>query len=194
MPAPARKSPMRMQGPPYALPTPCQIYASFASIIRCLAGWDAGTKGTVQKDDASPTRTRGPQATRDEKSILVGANRAASLGLVTFPHWDGVYCLVTGPPSLLCAQNLESKRFTFRPCARSLSLQELQAKSREHGSYGGNSEVRSSVSERAGPGSRHRTRSGSAPFAQVRAGPGCAAARIRLSKIERYRIDNAAHY
>jgi hypothetical protein len=32
---------------------PYQIYAGFASIIRCLGGWDAGTKGTVRKDDGA---------------------------------------------------------------------------------------------------------------------------------------------
>jgi len=38
------------------------------------------------------------------------------------------------PP--VAAQNLENKRFILRLCARSLSLKELHAKSREHGSYG----------------------------------------------------------
>ena len=39
-------------------------------------------------------------------------------------------------------QNLENKRSNLRLCARSLSLQDLHAKSREHGSYGGRDEGR----------------------------------------------------
>jgi hypothetical protein len=42
----------------------------------------------------------------------------------------------TGTPLPLCLQNLENNGFVLRLCARSLSLQDLQAKSREHGSYG----------------------------------------------------------
>jgi hypothetical protein len=40
------------------------------------------------------------------------------------------------PPPPLVFQNLENKRFILSLCARSLSLKELRAKSREHGSYG----------------------------------------------------------
>jgi hypothetical protein len=40
------------------------------------------------------------------------------------------------PPLPFEMQNLENKRFILPLCARSLSLQELHAKSREHGSYG----------------------------------------------------------
>ena len=40
------------------------------------------------------------------------------------------------PPPPLRAQNLKNKRFILSLCARSLSLQELHAKSREHRSYG----------------------------------------------------------
>jgi hypothetical protein len=40
------------------------------------------------------------------------------------------------PPPPYAMQNLENKRYILRLCARSLSLQELHAKSREHGSYG----------------------------------------------------------
>jgi hypothetical protein len=39
------------------------------------------------------------------------------------------------PPPPLVVQNLENKRFILSLCARSLSLKELHAKSREHGSY-----------------------------------------------------------
>jgi hypothetical protein len=53
-----------------------------------------------------------------------------------FPFWDGVYCLVLGtPPSPCCVQNIENMRVILRLCARSLSLKELRAKSRQHGSY-----------------------------------------------------------
>ena|SRR5580693_4570170 len=45
------------------------------------------------------------------------------------------YHLVPGPPSPCWLQNLVNKRFKFCPCARSLSLQELHAKSRQHGTY-----------------------------------------------------------
>ncbi len=76
---------------------------------------------------------------------LTEAMRSAQLG------WDGdadahrflshngtVYCLTLGTPSpRLDSQNIENKQFNLRLCARSLSLQELHAKSREHGSYGG---------------------------------------------------------
>ena len=41
------------------------------------------------------------------------------------------------PPSPSALQNLENKRFKILLCARSLSLKELYAKSREHRSYGG---------------------------------------------------------
>jgi len=51
------------------------------------------------------------------------------------PQWDGVYCLVPGPPPCP-VQNIENKGLNLRLCARSLSLPELRAKSREHGSYG----------------------------------------------------------
>jgi hypothetical protein len=39
------------------------------------------------------------------------------------------------PPPLSCLQNPENKGSILRLCARSLSLQELYAKSREHGGY-----------------------------------------------------------
>jgi|ERR1022692_2478037 hypothetical protein len=55
----------------------------------------------------------------------------------SFPLWDGGYCLVLGTPLPFRVQNIENKGFTFRLCARSLSLQELRAKSRQHRSYGG---------------------------------------------------------
>jgi hypothetical protein len=51
-------------------------------------------------------------------------------------HNGTVYRLVLGrPPPPLSVQNLENKRSILRLCARSLRLQELHAKSREHGSY-----------------------------------------------------------
>ena len=53
-----------------------------------------------------------------------------------FSHNGKEYCLAWVPPSPFCAQNPENKDFNFRPYARSLSLQELYAKSRDHGSYG----------------------------------------------------------
>ena len=40
------------------------------------------------------------------------------------------------PPSPLLLQNLENKQVILRLRARSLSLKDLHAKSREHGSYG----------------------------------------------------------
>jgi hypothetical protein len=52
-----------------------------------------------------------------------------------------------GTPPPCAVQNLENKRSKFRLCARSLSLQELHAKSREHGSYGWGVEGRGSVLE-----------------------------------------------
>jgi hypothetical protein len=58
--------------------------------------------------------------------------------IAAFPHWDGVYFLVLGYPlPPYSVQNLENKGSNLRLGARSLSLQELHAKSREHGSYGG---------------------------------------------------------
>jgi hypothetical protein len=53
-----------------------------------------------------------------------------------FPYGNGVYCFSTAYPPPCRLQNLETKRLKFRLCARSLSLQGLQAKSREHWSYG----------------------------------------------------------
>src|SRR5208282_3121850 len=64
-------------------------------------------------------------------------NNRGSFSLKRFPHRDGVYCLLFGtplPPVIL--QNPEKTRFILRLCARSLSLKELHAKSRQHGSYG----------------------------------------------------------
>jgi hypothetical protein len=54
--------------------------------------------------------------------------------LLSFPHWNGVYCLVLGTPLPLRLQNLENKRSVLRLAARSLSFQKLRAKSRQHGS------------------------------------------------------------
>ena len=53
-----------------------------------------------------------------------------------FPVLEQSLLFGTGyPPSPLGLQNLENKRLKFSLCARSLSLQDLHAKSREHGSY-----------------------------------------------------------
>jgi len=67
-------------------------------------------------------------------------------------------------------QNLGNKRFTSPPCARSLSLKELRAKSREHGSYAWGATVLRPISELA-----------------ETAAPSL---RSRLSKIDDYLSDN----
>src|ERR1700730_2712854 len=83
------------------------------------------------------------------------------------------YCLVLGTPSPFGLQNLENKRSLLRLCARSLSLQELRAKSREHRSYAGGDVLRDK--------GRHSRSSG----LQV-----AAVAWVRLSKNEYYLVDN----
>jgi hypothetical protein len=82
----------------------------------------------------------------------------------------------TGYPSPVSLQNPENKGSILRLCARSLSLQELRAKSGEHWSYGGR-EVpfwnRTDSLERGSPRSRVVTR-------------------VKLSKIEDYLADNVS--
>src|ERR1700675_1640135 len=51
-----------------------------------------------------------------------------------FPFWAEFTVWYRVPPSPYRAHNIENKRVKSSLCARSLSLQELQAKSREHGS------------------------------------------------------------
>jgi hypothetical protein len=51
------------------------------------------------------------------------------------------------PPSPDWAQNIENTRFILRLCARPLSLQELHAKSREHGGYADSVEASSPTLE-----------------------------------------------
>jgi hypothetical protein len=75
------------------------------------------------------------------------ANRQHSSGV---PFWNEVYCLVLGTPLPCRVQNLENKRVKLSLCARSLSLQELHAKSRQHGSYGCARRTRRSVLGLAG--------------------------------------------
>jgi hypothetical protein len=62
--------------------------------------------------------------------------RIIAQGFQIFSHNGKEYCLVWVPPSPCRAQNLENRDLSFRLPARSLSLQELCAKSRDHGSYG----------------------------------------------------------
>ena len=64
--------------------------------------------------------------------------------LPRFPHWDGVYCLVPGTPLPPVFWN-HGARAGLPP--RSLNLQDLHAKSREHGSYGRRSKAHGSVLE-----------------------------------------------
>src|SRR5271166_1828251 len=54
----------------------------------------------------------------------------------SFPYWEFTIWYRV-PPSPFWLQNLENNGSILGLCARSLSLQELQAKSREHGSCGG---------------------------------------------------------
>jgi hypothetical protein len=72
------------------------------------------------------------------------------------------------PPPPFRVQNLENKRSNLRLCTRSLSLEELHAKSREHESYDGRT-----------------TR-----FASHFGTKGRSIAWVRLSKIKNYLIDN----
>ncbi len=120
-----------------------------------------------------------------------------------FPHWDRVYFLVLGtPPPPLILQNLENTGFILRLCARSLSLQELQAKSREHRSYGLGGGRAVPFWNRIGLCPGHRRAVGSAVFApgMLQAGsafrvwprPNRVTARIRLSKIDDYPVDNVS--
>ena len=87
-------------------------------------------------------------------------------------------------------QNIENKRLILSLCARSLSLKELQAKSREHGSYRGPPRVNSSD---LGPGA---TPDGSArcppwvPRVRHWNAHGSAIAWLRLSKTSYYPGDN----
>ena len=76
------------------------------------------------------------------------------------------------PPPPFISQNLEKTRFILRLSARSLSLKELHAESREHWSYGG---ARRPIlkSRDAFAGSRSR-----------------ASTWVRLSKINDYLVDN----
>ena len=88
-----------------------------------------------------------------------------------FPNWE-VYCLVPVPPPPFILQNLEKTRVILPLCARSLSLKELRAKSREHWSYGGRDVPLWNKRTSLGRGSRS------------------CAAWVRLSKIDDYLVDN----
>jgi len=77
-------------------------------------------------------------------------------------------------------QNLENKRFILPLCARSLSLKDLHAKSREHGSYGGRRTV---LTSHFGTGTGWAFGTGSGRHA---------IARVRLSKIGDYLPDNVS--
>ena len=77
-------------------------------------------------------------------------------------------------------QNLENKRFILPLCARSLSLKDLHAKSREHGSYGGAARTLCPVLE---PGRVQHLKRGMESHA---------IARVRLSKIGDYLPDNVS--
>jgi hypothetical protein len=117
-----------------------------------------------------------------------------------FPNRNGVYCLVPAPPlPPFCLQNLENKRVKFRLWARSLSLEELHAKSREHGSYGGCEAV---GPVRFGTASWNwgldigRRRIGCFPRGWADSSLGQPKKRrtawLRLSKIEYYLVDNVS--
>jgi hypothetical protein len=105
-----------------------------------------------------------------------------------FPQWDGVYCLVPCTPSPYAVQNLENKGSNFSLRARSLSLRELHAKSREHGSYGWHVGARGPFwNWRRSKSAAQGCFGGSAFAARPRSR---AVAWVRLSKTDYYRVDN----
>ena len=123
-PAPARKSQLRMQGPPCALTAPCQIYAGFASIIRCLAGWDPGTKGSVRKDDG-----RGSQRTTHGAVGLGGDGfRLYRSGEACLWPSSRFWAVWSDKKTLGSAQNLENKGPKFFLPSRSMVLKVVTAK------------------------------------------------------------------
>jgi hypothetical protein len=69
-------------------------------------------------------------AKRDQILMRIVARMAPKFFVVDLK----IYCLVPGTPLPYRVQNLENKGSNFSLFARSLSLQDLHAKSREHGS------------------------------------------------------------
>ena len=91
-----------------------------------------------------------------------------------FPQWESLLSSTGTPPPPLILQNLGNKGVILPLCARSLSLKELHAKSREHG---GCADAKGVLRPILAP--QLLRRSGS-----------YALARVKLSKIAYYRIDN----
>ena len=101
----------------------------------------------------------------------VSTDRLSFQAVGALPLWDRVYYMVPPPP---CLQNPENKRFILPLRARSLNFKDLHAKSREHGSYGGDDVILSPISE----------------LEQLDRGLEATQPWVRLSKIDDYLTDN----